>query len=105
ELGLESWKDAPPKKSITVAGTVTSIRKTKVKKGRQNGKEMGFINVDTQEGEIRVTLFPTQWESNKDKIEKGIIVKVSGKKDGESSMICDTLTRPRLKGIKNIAIN
>lgn len=85
KIKLPKWSDYEEgDKNVKVGGTIISIKKTKIKKGKQKGKTMAFISLDTSEGMRDVTVFATEYEKHQDQLEKGNMVVIKGEKQGES---------------------
>lgn len=64
-----------------VGGTVLTIKKTKIKKGKQAGREMAFIGLDTKDGIIEVIVFADDWSRHMVRLEKGYQVVLRGTKE------------------------
>lgn len=68
-------------------GTVVSIKKTKIKRGKSKGKTMAFIEFSTPEGMREGVVFSDAWNRLRDRLEKGSMVVVRGKKQGEKCLV------------------
>lgn len=64
-----------------IGGTILTLKKTKIKNGRQAGKEMAFIGIDTSSGIIEVIVFADDWTRHRDRLEKGLQVVIRGTKE------------------------
>lgn len=102
ELESESLRDKFPGDKIMIAGVVNSIRQVKVKRGRSAGRDMAFASIGTPEGEVRVVIFPDQWDENGHKVEEGKIVRIRGKLEKDSNVIADYITNPRVAEMNSL---
>lgn len=68
-------------------GTVVAVKKTKIKKGNQKGRTMAFIEFSTPDGIREGVCFANSWGRLQDRLEKGSMVVVKGKKQGEKCLI------------------
>ena len=102
ELESESLRDKFPGDKIMIAGVVNSIRQVKVKRGRSAGRDMAFASIGTPEGEVRVVIFPDQWDENGHKVEEGKIVRIRGKLEKDSNVIANYITNPRVAEMNSL---
>lgn len=99
ELELPSWKNVFPGTKVVVGGICYKVTATKVKRGASAGRSMGFAWLETPEGNIKIVLFPNQWDKFRGKISQGNVVKVYGKMDKDNQVIANNITNPRLKSL------
>lgn len=71
----------------TIAGIVTSKRKTTIKRGRNAGAEMGFGFLDTPFGNVKLVLFPEAWERYNARLKKDAILKAVGTKEQDGLIV------------------
>lgn len=83
-------------------GTVVSIKKTKIKRGNQKGKTMAFLEFSTPEGIREGVAFADSWLNLQDRLDKGNMVVVRGKKQGEKCIINGALDFVTWKEKENI---
>ena len=84
QIGNQGW----------VAGTINSVKKTKIKNGKNKGAQMAFLNLDTAYGVIDCVVFSETWLKTQDILKFGRNVLVYGEKQKEDNMIvqdADTL--------------
>jgi DNA polymerase-3 subunit alpha len=91
-LNLPSWRDAAWKTSVETAGKVIKFNKIKTKKD----DDMAFVTIETLEGMLELVIFPKVFAEVGTKIVKGDIVRVKGKKEDDSKVIVNSLTKPRI---------
>lgn len=82
---------------VTVGGTITEIKLTTVKRGKQSGQEMAFVTVSLDLDSWRLTWFPDSWASRRELIigckkEEQMII-VRGKKDDRGGIISHNAMR------------
>jgi DNA polymerase III alpha subunit len=88
DIDLPTWDSYENgDKETKIGGTIIAIKKTKIKKGKQAGKQMAFLNVDTLEGTRDVVVFANQWENHQEKLEKGNMVIIRGEKNDEKLVL------------------
>lgn len=80
---LPTWNDFEEEDTAKVGGTIIALKKTKIKKGKQIGKQMAFISLSTSEGMREVTVFANEFERFQDLLVKGSNVVMKGKKQGD----------------------
>lgn len=73
-----------------IGGVIISIKKTKIKRGKQAGRQMAFVNIDTVEGIREVTIFANDFEKHQEIIKKGEMVVIRGKKEGDK-LLCNLI--------------
>lgn len=88
DINIPKWDDfAEGDNECKIGGTVIAIKKTKIKKGKQMGRMMAFLSVDTNQGVRDVTVFADKYEQFQDKITKGAMMVMRGKKQGEGLIL------------------
>jgi DNA polymerase III alpha subunit len=76
---------------VSVAGIVQSVRMHYTKAS----KTMAFVEIDDLEGRLELIVFPRQWDSYKNLLQEGSIIKVVGKVDaerGDPKIIAEKIT-------------
>ncbi|WP_336786893.1 helix-hairpin-helix domain-containing protein [Paenibacillus sp. MMO-177] len=97
-IEFKPWDDIEDEdEKALVGGTIIKLGKTKVKRGRSAGAEMAFLSVETQDGVREVTVFNTKWEQFRDKLTKGAMVVIRGKKQGEAMILNGMMTLDEYK--------
>lgn len=81
----ESYEEGFP--SAEIFGVVTSISKTKIKRGSQKGMTMAFVKFSTPEGIREGIAFASEWYRLQNRIERGKQLVVRGTKQGEQIII------------------
>jgi DNA polymerase-3 subunit alpha len=81
------WEKCKEGETITLEGQVTRFREHTTK----NGKLMGFVDINTEEGLISCLLFLEQWLQARGSIDNGVQIKISGKKS-EGKLIARNVT-------------
>jgi DNA polymerase-3 subunit alpha len=85
---LPSWDEYDNGDSnVKVGGTIISVKKTKIKKGKNVGKTMAFISLDTTDGIREVTVFNQDWDKFQDTLEKGAMVIIRGIKQDDKMVL------------------
>lgn len=97
-IDFTPWDDIEDEtEKVLTGGTIIKLSKTKIKRGRNTGAEMAFLSVETQDGVREVTVFQTQWASFRDKLVKGAMVVLRGKKQGEGLILNGMMTLDEYK--------
>lgn len=78
-----NYQDIPLDTEVDVPAFISEVDKKKIKKGRNAGKEMAIVSLDTPYGEIRGVSFSGSWKYLKYVISKGARLFVVGKKTEE----------------------
>jgi len=81
------WEDYEEDSELVFEGAILSVSKTKIKKGRQKGREMAFITIFTAEGNREGVCFPDVYSRIHSRLEKGKIVKIKAQKQAEKCLI------------------
>jgi DNA polymerase III subunit alpha len=76
---------------VAIGGVISKVKKVKTKKGKKPGREMAFIEISLGLDSFNCTLFPEQYEQNKEFLENGSKVMVSGKKDSRDIIVSDMM--------------
>ena len=80
---LPDWSKIPIGGYGVFGGVISLVNPTVIKKGKNKGKKMGFINVDTVHGTIDTVVFFDAWSKYVDLLKVGSCVVVTGEKTGE----------------------
>lgn len=80
---------------VIVGGNISEIKTTTVKRGRQQGEEMAFVNLSLDLEAWRLTLFPDAWASMRGVINSCHIddkmIMVKGRKDDRGGIIAQNV--------------
>ncbi|MFZ3070870.1 MAG: DNA polymerase III subunit alpha [Anaerolineaceae bacterium] len=91
--------DVENKAAVTVGGLVKKIRPLTTK----TQKDMGFVTIEDNFGEIELVVFPNVWERSSQVIGVGALLVVKGKVDHKAngeSILVDQIIRVELDGLK-----
>lgn len=80
---LPDWSKIPISGYGVFGGVISLVNPTIIKKGKNKGKKMGFINVDTVHGTIDTVVFFDAWSQYVDLLKVGNCVVVTGEKTEE----------------------
>ncbi len=83
-----------------LCGTVILIKEVKVKKGKSKGKTMAFYEFATQEGVREGVAFPEVYSRLKDRLKKGSMVVVRGKKENNKCIVNGAMDIMKWKELK-----
>jgi DNA polymerase-3 subunit alpha len=72
---------------VVVGGFTSDLRKTRVKRGKQTGREMAFAKLSLDLDEWSLTLFPDSWDSCRELVESGEPLMVRGRVDENAKII------------------
>lgn len=73
--------------NVVIGGIISEVKKTETKKGKNPGQKMGFIKISLGLDSFQCTLFPPAWSANKELIQIGNKVMVSGRKDDRGIIV------------------
>ncbi len=77
-------------RTVTMAGTIASIRTTLTKKG----DKMAFLQLEDLQGQCEVVVFPRTYQEYEDQLEQDRVVLVKGKaqsRNGRTSVLADSI--------------
>jgi DNA polymerase III subunit alpha len=97
DLPYKPWSSLQDGEDVKIGGRIKTVRKHKTK---GKGDLMAFIKLETQAEELDVTVFPRDYKNLEEKIFKGNIVVVKGKKqvkDGREGILVDNIIVPKKK--------
>lgn len=83
----KKWGDYKEEEIMIFEAAVLSVAKTKIKNGKQKGKEMAFITLYTAEGNREGVCFPDVYNRLHNRLEKGKTVKIKAQKQEEKCLI------------------
>lgn len=89
---LPDWDIVEPDRRGYVGGVVLSAKETTVKKGKQAGMKMAFVNIDYKGKTVDTVVFPMQYIQYKDILKAGKCV------------VCELTKQGNYKGILNICL-
>ncbi|MNQ92111.1 DNA polymerase III subunit alpha [compost metagenome] len=97
ELPYKAWSTILDNEPVKMGGSIKNVKKIKTK----TGKNMAFVKLETQGEDVECTIFPNDFEEYKDRLYKGNIVIMSGKKQvqsgGKEGLLVDGVSLPRKK--------
>ena len=73
--------------NVVIAGAISEIKKTEVKKGKQVGAKMGFAKIALGLDSFSCTFFPPAWSANKNLLFIGSKIIVNGRKDSRGIIV------------------
>lgn len=77
---------------VVIGGIIAEVKKTKTKRGREIGREMGFSKVSLGLDTWQCTFFPDTYSDNRDMIYVGNKVMITGKKDERGIIVAQMMT-------------
>ena len=95
---LPDWDTVDIESIGWVGGVITNVTKTKIKKGKNAGAAMAFVNINTRYGVMDCVVFSEKWLKYQDILKFGATVVVCGQKDGDLNMrLTDAITLEKYK--------
>lgn len=79
--------DTVPGDRVVIGGKVTEVKLTKVKRGKTRGREMAILKVSLDLDAWGVVAFPDSWDANKDFLQSGELLMLTGKRDDRGGII------------------
>lgn len=93
---LPSWEEANIGDKIDTVGIIMRVNRIITRKG----DPMAFVDVETNDGNLDIVVFPRVFDECDKKLEKNTIIRIRGKKEAGAKVIADMITVPRIPGLK-----
>lgn len=87
DIQFPDWSKVEEESNGYIAGTILSIVKKKIKNGANKGKEMAFLNVESNMGKFELTVFNKVWIELNNLLKTGKTYVFFGRKAGENKML------------------
>jgi DNA polymerase III subunit alpha len=87
----EEYKTLEIGAKVVIGGVISKIKNTVTKKGKNPGQKMAFLEVSLGLDSFNCTLFPEQYEANKEFLKVRSKVMVNGNKDNRGIIVSDMM--------------
>lgn len=87
DIIFPNWEIVKDEESGYLAGTIIAVSKKKIKSGANKGKEMAFLDVESNFGKAEVTVFNKTWVDLNGELKTGKTLVFFGRKSGDTKML------------------
>lgn len=84
-----TWTEAEDGEEVEIVGQVLDYYKRVVQRGKNKGKEMAFIRLDTAAGPVRAVAWPEQWQRIQKHIQRNAVLRLVGVKEDDKNFQVD----------------